>query len=569
MKLEALKKGFAVTLAVLLIMSAFSLAVLAESESAVVEETETAVAADSETISESGSETETVEEETAPQYLVFPAEVMKDKVDGPSSHTEFSFVEENGTTLLRGTVKTEGNDPYMSYHFDEPCDADIYKYAMVLVRSDIKNDNTMFTIFYSTDKTEHKYINGGNSRGRYSKMSDWQFVVIDLTSSKNWGGSVDKVRFDFFEGENSYAAGRYCDIAGLVLSKDVPGLYEAANDLMLEVCPPVQALSDFTEEDVAHVSSGTSSTGVSLNDGNLIYMAMGEKPSDPFAHFNYANLADSRGIRKLTTEDFRYTVIRYRTSMTISGPSIELFVLTGDATNLTQMIRVAGTYNCHSGSAKYLNSRTWRSVMVDMAEDDGLEENTGLKYGWQGRGKFTGFRFDWCSGAPTNAYMEVSDLLFFKDKAAAICFSNAINTLMLPEPLEVPEEDETFETEDIIMPWETETETVETVTEETLPVFVESTESEETEVPTEETTETETETVTETEETTIAVETEETTEEKETDDPGVIILPNETESDSTADQGSQMPFVIACICLAGLSVASIVTVVVIKIKDRA
>ena len=209
--------------------------------------------------------------------------------------------------------------------------------------------------------------------------------------------------------------------------------------------------------------------------------------------------------------------------------------------------------------------------MADMAEDDGLEENTGLKYGWQGRGKFTGFRFDWCSEAPTNAYMEVSDLLFFKDIAAATCFSNAINTLMLPVPLEVPEEDETFETEDIIMPWETETETVETVTEETLPVFVESTESEETEVPTEETTETETETetVTETEETTIAVETEETTEEKETDDPGVIILPDETESDSTADQGSQMPFVIACICLAGLSVASIVTVVVIKIKDRA
>lgn len=536
MKMEFLKKGTALFIALVMMACAFAVTVGAETTAA-----------------------EAPAENQEPCVIIPASEMNAEKLT-PNAFSSAELVDYRDTKLLKLSVIKNTNDPYVGFEIDGEYSADVYKYAMLLVRADVQTNNTIFEMFYGTEGNGNVFKGGCSQSARYAKMSTWQFLVFDFTEKKEWTGNIKKVRFDFFSGAE-WPAGLSCEIAGLVFSSDVEGLYEAANDLLLTVCPPVQRIADFTEGDISHLSSPATNTGVALSEGNLRYLSMGEH-KDPSAVFNYDTLAAARGIKALTTDDFRYTVMRYRTSMNVPSTTMELFIMTGGTKSLMDMIRIKGTYSCHSGEAKYQNTRTWRGVMVDMAEDDGLDKNTALKYGWQGRGEFNGFRFDWCGTGAEGAYMEISEFLFFASKADAQAFTNALNTLNIPLPVDVEEiEKETYETEHVVMPWETETETE--VPTETLPVFVEET----TERVTEEKTETES---VETE----PVETEPAETEDETQKGGV-----DTEDfggidisggdDTVEDKGSETPFLIACIALICLSIASIVTVIVIRAKEKA
>lgn len=534
MKKEILIKTFAFAISFLMIAGMLMLPVFAENSEAVVEE-------------------------TVEPYVILTADDMKDKLSNENGCTSYSFEKEGGFEFLRLAMKTDGNDPYISY---TPGDysADDYKYISVLTRANIYN-TTAFSLYYSTEGNGKIFEHRSRVSAFYQKMSNWQFLVYDFTELETWSGMIDKIRLDFFEG-TTFATGTYSDVAAVIMSTTVEGIYDAAFEVITEMYPPVQAFSDFTEADLPCVNGSPVNTAVTVDDGNLIYMASGSL-QDPSAWFYYADLAQARGVKEFTTEDFRYTVIRYRTTMNFVDTGMELFILTGDAKSLMDMIRIENTYSCHSGYAKYLISRTWRGVMVDMAEDDGRAENTRLLYGWQGRGKFTGFRFDWCGTGTASSYMEVSDFMFYKDKQAAEAVSGAISTINIHIPIEIDEE---IETEKIIMPWETETET--DTTEETLPVFTEETEEQNTEVVTEITDESNTESPT-----LVETETETETENNSSGNNGEASGDNWGGIDIGGDEepvetGSQMPFYIACGVLAGLSLASIATVVVIRIKCK-
>jgi hypothetical protein len=326
----------------------------------------------------------------------------------------------------------------------------------------------------------------------------------------------------------------------------------------------VQSFSDFTAADLAAVGSSTTNTSVTISDGDLRYMPTGSK--DPSAWFYYGKLTASRGVPTLTTNDFRYVVMRYKTSMNIFSPRMQLFVLTGDAKDLFGMIRTEGTYDCHYGTASYALSKTYKATMVDLAQTDGQEKNTQLMYGWQGRGVFTGFRFDYCEEGFVGSYVDVSDFMFYADKSDAEGMSQLISTMELVSPEDVKDWEETYETEHIVMPWETETEDS---TEETVPTFPQETEEESSD---------EIDSTNETE----SIETE-NAETDTTDDPIGDVGGNPDNSggeiiggidisggdDTPVDEGSQTPFLIACIALAGLSLASIATVIVIRAKERA
>lgn len=523
--------------------------------------------------------TEAIEDVTAENsepYVVFRAEQMQDRIQGPSKFAGYSFYEEEGKTFLNLEIVNTGNDPYVAFDLDGDYSTEVYKYATVFVKSETLTGSDFFSLFYATDGTENNFVGGAKIGAKYTNIKGWQALTFDMTESEKWTGNLDKVRYDFFEGRGEYTSADNCQLYALVLSQTVEDIYEVSFDIFCELYPPEQVISDFTEEDLAGIAKSPLKTEVSIEDGNWILYAP-ETAGDPSVMVDYQVLTKTRGIKTLTTEDFRYTVFRYRTSMNVLSPSIELFIMTGGAKSLMDMIRIEGTYSCHSGAAKYQNTRTWRGVMIDMAEDDGLEENTRLMYGWQGRGVFDGFRFDWCTTATMSSYMEISDMLLFADKAAAQGFSDALCSLTIPLPI-VVDEDETYETEHVVMPWETESETESGTETETLPVFSEET------IPvfTEETepviTETEESIATESE----AVETEETeTREEESSDinfetdgsqggdvgefPGIDIEGSEEEE---VDAGSQVPFYIACVALAGLSVASIVTVVIIRVKSK-
>ena len=501
--------------------------------------------------------------EPLPSSVTFRAEDMVDKMSHPNGSTTYQFVKEDGMTLLELDIKegSGGNDPYITFNLDQTYNTEEYKYITIIAKSTVTN--AVFEVFFGTDGTGGSFVGGSRVHANYKAIEGWQALTFDMSGMEKWTGELYKLRFDYFSG-GQYVHGNVCQIAAMILSTDADSAYDAMYEVACEIYPPVQSFSDFTAADLAAVGNSTTNTSVTISEGDLRYMPTGSK--DPSAWFYYGNLTASRGVPTLTTNDFRYVVMRYKSSMNILSPRMQLFVLTGDAKDLFGMIRTEGTYDCHYGTASYALSKTYKAAMVDLAQTDGQEKNTQLMYGWQGRGVFTGFRFDYCEEGFVGSYVDVSDFMFYADKSDAEGMSQLISSMELTNPEDIKDWEDTYETEHIVMPWETETEDS---TEETVPSFPQETEEESSD---------EIDSTNETE----SIETE-NAETDTTDDPIGDVGGNPDNSggeiiggidisggdDTPVDEGSQTPFLIACIALAGLSLASIATVIVIRAKERA
>ncbi len=500
--------------------------------------------------------------EVEPSVVFWPKDMTEDSMESYENRATHSYVDTSIGKVLRLTMAQDHNDPYLSFFPGEGYNADDYKYVLVLVKSDSADLDTLFELFYRTEAVPN-YTGGESERDRYQTNKDWQFLCFDFSEKEGWSGAITSLRFDFFAGRQ-YKTGEFCDIAAVIFAKDMDAAYDAAFDVTKTLFAPKQELSNFKDSEIQYFQDGgLVSTEITVENGDLVYKAAGNY-NDPQAFFRYDHLADSRGIKKLTTADFRYVVFRYRTEGYIPTPGMELFILTGNRKSLMEMIRIEGTFACHSGEATYMQTAGWRGVMVDLAEDDGLEVNTGLKNGWAGQGAFNGFRFDWSGNSMAGASLVVSDILLYADKNAAASAASALGSmdLMTAAPNMGDGEDTT---EHIYMPWETEPEETET-----LPVF-----SEETTAPPE------TESETEVDESASNSGTEDTegpdeTEETESSTGGGDLLNpdinigdlNNGTGEEPAETGSQMPFYIACVALAGLSIASIAVVIEIRIREK-
>ena len=510
------------------------------------------------------AESEEVVEEPAAN-VIFWAEDMEGKLEHANDATAYGFTTVDGLKVLSLGIKpgATGNDPYLGFVFDQTYSTEIYKYVTLVVKTNL-NRAANFSIYYGTDGTGGTFVGGGRVAASYNNVVGWQILTFDMTDSEKWTGELSKVRFDYFEG-SEFNDQQSCQLLAMVLSADVESAYDAAYEIGYKIYPPVQSFSDFTTADLESVGKDTHNTSVTAVDGNLFYIPTGDM-KDPSAWFYYNKLTAARGVERLTTDDFRYTVIRYRSTLNIAEPRMQLFVLTGSANSLMDMIRIEGTYDCHYGLTNYDLSKTYKAVVVDLAQTDGLAKNTRLMYGWQGRGNFSGIRFDWCNEGTAGSYFEVSDFLFYADRNDADGFTSMINTMNLINPEDMEDWEETYETEHIVMPWETEDST-----EETVPDFPEDS------------TETDSEAATEIgsevsgEDTTEVIEDD--TQESESNNQGSIggdiggDIGGEIDISGGGDEppvpeGSQAPFLIACIALAGLSVASIVTVIVIRARER-
>ena len=159
--------------------------------------------------------------------------------------------------------------------------------------------------------------------------------------------------------------------------------------------------------------------------------------------------------------------------------------------------------------------------------------------------------------------MEISDFVFFADAKSATRYADIINNIVVirVEREEEKTEEETWaDMEDGTLDVGILTEEIEETHEETLPEFIETTEETEEEVT--EVVDTEA-AVEETKEDTSEIREESTTPEDSVI-PDMPIDPGNNER----KEGSQAPFVIACIVLALLSISSIATVVVIRAKNK-
>lgn len=523
-------------------------------------------------------------------YTVGPDGLLADAVD--SKNSVCYPVSVNGVSAVRLESVADSTAPYITYSPNN-VSADEYKYVTLLIRRTNADDN-MLLLYYATDESpdiNKQYVSTKYSTN--SKISkEWQTVTFNLSGRESFKGTIEELKLCYQYSSVGVEEGTYCDIAGIAFSKTEEQVYDAAEHLLLGVYSHVQVLGDFTDADAEALGGAELSGGTSLTfeNGNVVYSAAAAA-GDPQKFFDYLKYAQNNKIKPVTTDVFRYTVIRYKSQGISAGNrQLELFILTGDANSLMDMVRNGG-YGCHSGVANYLTTGAWKSVVVDMAEDDGLADNTKLKYGWNredGNTTFKGFRFDWAMNAEENSSFTVSDIIFFDSLDTANAFSAATNSVVVPAatgdnvdpgfgddwideessteedgnesipefpnppPEDTSEESGSDETES-----DTETDAIESNESDT----TEEIESDTTEEP--ETKDTESELPDETE----SEEDDESEGEGEGNKPG-IITPDDGESDQTPGEGSQAPFYIVCGCLGTLTVASLVSVGVIKRKIR-
>ena len=340
-----------------------------------------------------------------------------------------------------------------------------YKYVSVLLKTgEVKPEK--FTLYYKSEGEEYSADRAVSAS--YASIDSWQvltFKLSDSTAARS-ASVIDGFRLNFAEGaEASDSAPCEVEIKAISLSENYDAVFDGAYYMLSKIYVPVQVLSDFTTKHATYFGSDSTGnyTTVRADLGNLIYTATATG-KDPSKQFDYAGYVKNKGIRALTTQDFQYTVIRYRGVGIDPGHArMELYYITGNANGLEDMIR-SGSSTCHSGSVRYEVSSSWSSMVINMAETDGLEENTALKYGWNredGNYTFKGFRVDWCNVAVKDSYMEISDFLFYKNESDARAMSAALKELEVEMPSmnlpdlgggeDLPDEDEDedeFETED-------------------------------------------------------------------------------------------------------------------------
>lgn len=395
---------------------------------------------------------------------------------------------------------------------------DSFKYISFIVRSSYAG--TKFRVLLKDGNGDFSKTVKADSG--YAESSWWQSITVNLSVSDSWKGNNESVAVDLLSGFD-FDAGAYCELACIFLCKTPEKVSDLATDFFGEQISAVQKISDFDELEVGYFNLGAYQTSVGIMNGSVVYEGTGvEGTSDPYATWAYKEFAESRGLTPLVAEDFKYIAVRYRCQHESKKITFNFYYQTGE--------RTQAKGNCFAGE-NYKPSMNWRTIIVSFVN----------KPEWSG--SVNSLRVDFANSIPTNTYarFEVGAFLFFDDLDAAKTYASAVNGIKVSDPEVVVEED-TYEgdTEVEILPWETETETV--FEEETLPEYIEdSTDG-----------------------------GEEETEKPKEDDPKPedTAKPEDEKDVPVKKEGSNTPFVIACILLALLSAASIVTVLVIRAKDK-
>lgn len=455
---------------------------------------------------------------------------IKDKSDASAY-----IITTNGVPVLQLSVTSNSENPYVVIDVGENIKS--YNYITLITKTNVTGAGFSISLGAKGGDYGKKLTEGL----RYASVERWQALTSEIGLERDIDG---RIKINFFEGY-TFPAESTCYIFCLIFSKTAEGARSGAIEVFDWVYSAVQSFSDFDELEVGYFNQGSNQSNVGVVNGNIVYESTGDaNGSDPFSMWVYKMFAEHRGERVLRAEDFNYIVIRYKSRNQRTDLSkFEIFYQTGD--------RTAAVWNC-ARSTKYVPSDDWGCLTVDFT--DAAE--------WSG--VINSLRIDWVNSLPEGTYgrFEISNILFFKNKDDAKNYVISVNSINVPDPQiseqgtgegDGTEEVETKETEDIVLPWETETETLEQTTEETLPEYIEDS-TEHKEESTEESSESD-------------VGGTETESDKDSYKPSGDIDIDPTEP-SVKDEGSQMPFAIACSILALLSIASIASVIVIRAKEK-
>lgn len=483
------------------------------------------------------------------------------------------------TTALDKTPSVTFKAPALDTLFDK-----IVVFAVKKIGLDVSTPSD-FALYYKTSRMSDFDIFHKVSAS-YLDIADWQLIAFDMSEMSGWGEEVESFKVEFLSGDENYQVGAGCDIFSISLWTDAEDAVSFAERTIAHLYAPKQHLSNFMGEDIEYVNASSSKTNVEILESNIRYSASDADAKDPYARFEYRNyMLDRSEIKALKKDDFSGAVIRYKSeNVAKENAFFQMYILDENYNPILINPDKPNDYSCYAtGNDAYISDGGWHFLSLDML-NGGKNEAV-----W--KGNVYGFRVDWCNAGDAGSYIEISDIMFFRDKATADAYISATETFEIIKGvyLGAPDvgEDETETLPEETLP-EFEEEESETKPSFNDPEDTEETEESETEKPTETEELTETESESTDEETTDSEtsdeetesdetesdETESETEDEEGDMPPIDFPqgfdPNAGDPGGEGEkvEGSKVPFTIACISLAGLSGASIISVIAIRIKLR-
>lgn len=127
---------------------------------------------------------------------------------GNNNHTDVIPVQDPQLgDVLRMQVRDETNDPYVYFsaglllrEHDLAIDAGEYKYIVLLARAPSTNPyDTM--VFYLCAGSIASATEACTARFDLKRDDQWHYYVVDLSSTENWTGLINGMRFDFLSGD--------------------------------------------------------------------------------------------------------------------------------------------------------------------------------------------------------------------------------------------------------------------------------------------------------------------------------------------------------------------------------
>lgn len=469
-------------------------------------------------------------------YIVYGSEL-----DGMLSNPRYTEIRkisvEKYRDYVRLGVSCEGNtnDVFVSFTPKSGLLADDYMYIVMLVRSN--RPDSCFKLYLDAGG-QGGFSENSTALSYYTGVGAWQILFFDLSDNELWRNEIHKIRLDYIEGV-SMANKDYTDIAGISLCRNSDDLYDAVGKMTEYLLLPLQTYNSFCEENRTAFEKNINSTQVMFENNNLkLVQSLTDYTNDPFAGIEYGELCKSFGYGRLKATDVSVVTVRFRACERIETDNriFELFYWVGE---------MSGPTGGYSKKCAYSNNSEWQSVCFPLTDATG----------WQG--DIGGFRLDWCSGAYRGTYVEISDILIFSRAEHAQLYSEIINSVDFSDIRAgelPPQKEETTTSHDISTPGKS---TDDTETFEGIPEYP-----------------TEGESLLKTEETSDYESTgfEDTSDmdtESEENMPSETNKETESETEiNKDDEGSNLPFYIMCGFLVCISVTSVVSVQVIRAKNK-
>ena len=485
----------------------------------------------------------------SPDHIFYDGDTLN-AIKGWGRRTDISVVQDDfGFSALRMTVSGSGEDPYCTFYIPDEVSTEEYPFIAYLIKK--KTTEIRLQTFYKT-KSAANFTEKQSIKANYKPNDKWQIVVFEL-SELGLDGALEQFRIDYHPGNES-AVGEYCELAGVAFGKTEDDAIRPICDLLAQNDSVVYHFSEFSDGDREYLFEWAANTDYDLKNGNIIYSyeSFGQSSgNDSMAMWNFEEYLEHLGEEPLDAEDFSVMIIKFKAHVVYSVKQrFEIFYQTNGRENAIAQC---------SAHTEYSANDEWQGLSLDFS------------YGPEWTGRVHSLRVDWSDSVPsgTKAFMKISDIFLFNDVKSAAIFNKIINNITVVRVNADPDitEEGTWQPE---APWGSETigfitdeepseEDTEETTEETLPAFIETTE----EV-------TEATEDSSTGESVVEASDETKTDTEKNEDTSVEHKPIEVpdDVDNVEEDGSKMPFYIACVVLTLLSIASIATVIVVRAKNK-